>query len=156
MLQSLQFPPLNEWSSSGTSSWLITFLIMDQHIPACLVRILLIRAGIESNPGPTPKAVFHCAVCQLVINDRKSRSVKCHYCQNWIHQSKPNCSNLKYLKQWSPHYKCPACLRTINPTNPTPCSPNPGSSPSPRPPPLPSVSSTTQHNQQHKSNAIQL
>mgnify|MGYP001207719553 CR=1 FL=1 len=68
---------------------------------AGLVRTLLIRAGIEQNPGPTPGAKFYCNVCQKALSHNSS-SVQCCKCKNWIHFRKVNnCSNLKSINQYT-------------------------------------------------------
>ena len=123
--------------------WLIIFLTADQLLPANLVKILLLRAGIESNPGPNPSEEYLCNICQLVINDKRSKSVKCNNCQKWIHQSYPNCSGLKNLKSWSRNYNCQKCLSTnvpdtSQPSQPQRRQPQPARPPPPQPQPQPS------------------
>ena len=68
-------------------------------MPAGLVQILLLRAGIETNPGPTPGRGWICCVCNLEINEKIHASVRCNKCHNWCHfrKSKNNCSLLKNL-----------------------------------------------------------
>ena len=51
-------------------------------MPATLLRILLQRAGIESNPGPIPKAV-KCCNCMKKLN--KKGSVRCSSCRYYAH-----------------------------------------------------------------------
>ena len=93
------------------SVWI--FLITDQPVPACLVRILLLRAGIESNPGPI---TYYCSVCSLILHP----SVQCRKCSEWVHFRKVNnCSRLIKKKEW-PTYICPTCLDDPFPTQPAP------------------------------------
>ena len=91
-------------------------------MPACLVRLLLIRAGIETNPGPTTRPHhphgegrqgWICCVCNLPIRSN-STSVLCHYCKNWCHwrsksSKNQNCSNLKTVKDYNDNFSCPSC-----------------------------------------------
>ena len=75
------------------------FFKTDQHTPAGLVRILLFRAGIELNPGPTVKYV--CPICKSTLRSN-SKSVQCSACSEWIHVRKlNNCSGLTSLKQYT-------------------------------------------------------
>ncbi len=85
-------------------------------MPACLVRILLLRAGIESNPGPI---TYYCSVCSLILH-RNSPSVQCTKCSEWVHFRKVNnCSRLIKKKEW-PTYICPTCLHDPFPIQPAP------------------------------------
>ena len=120
-----------------SSFHLIIFLSKDQILPANLVRLLLLIAGIEPNPGPNPGDIYICNICQKVINFKKSKSVKCNNCQNWIHQSYPNCSDLKNLKSWSTNYNCQKCLPMNQQAQHPPPPPPP-----PSPPPAPTYSSS--------------
>ncbi|ESN96731.1 hypothetical protein HELRODRAFT_189348 [Helobdella robusta] len=54
----------------------------EQTIPASLLRCLLLRAGIESNPGP-PK-IWICPICNMKIN-KTQYSARCRSCCNWCH-----------------------------------------------------------------------
>ena len=93
-------------------------------MPACLVRMLLLKSGIESNPGPPgPRryrmtTIYECSVCKSIINDKREQSVLCSKCKNWCHynsQANKNCSKLKSIKDYDRGYSCPTCL-----TLPTP------------------------------------
>ena len=93
-------------------------------MPACLVRILLLRAGIESNPGPI---TYYCSVCSLILHP----SVQCRKCSEWVHFRKVNnCSRLIKKKEW-PTYICPTCLHDPFPTQPAPPPHHPRCSPPP-------------------------
>ena len=73
-------------------------------MPACLVKQLLIRAGIESNPGP-----YICPVCAVRLH-ANTTSVKCNKCNEWVHlRQKNNCSDLKSRKNYSPNFICRSC-----------------------------------------------
>jgi hypothetical protein len=78
-------------------------------MPAGLVKLLLLKAGIEPNPGP----IYICPVCNVELR-RNSRSVQCCKCLEWIHfRSQNNCSNLKSTtkKDYDKNtYVCPSCL----------------------------------------------
>jgi hypothetical protein len=123
-------------------------------MPAGLVKILLLMAGIEPNPGP----VYICPVC-LVKLKTNSTSVQCNYCLKWVHHRRQNnCSELKSTKEYDKSYICPSCRS--NPTftsaalpqpviNPQPViypTKNPASQqpPSTPPPPPPSTPPPTQ------------
>ncbi|ESN91258.1 hypothetical protein HELRODRAFT_182117 [Helobdella robusta] len=54
----------------------------EQTIPASLLRCLLLRAGIESNPGP-PK-IWICPICNMKIN-KTQYSARCRSCCNWCY-----------------------------------------------------------------------
>ena len=93
--------------------------------PACLIRLLLIRAGVEQNPGP-----WFCSLCSKKLT---SYSVQCSKCNNWLHIK---CSGITSkqrakLKTWFG----PCCTSHQPPARP----PNPSTSPPPpnTPPPPP-------------------
>ena len=87
-----------------------TFFTKDQAKSASLVRLLLLMAGIEPNPGPTPGNKFYCPVCKILLLKKNSSSVRCNECKQWCHFRKiNNCSNLKSIKQYTPNYICPSC-----------------------------------------------
>ena len=69
---------------------------MEQLIPSSLLQMLLIIAGIETNPGP--KRVWDCTVCKNKIDERKEWSVKCNSCKLWLHW---DCSELGSHGRWS-------------------------------------------------------
>ena len=94
---------------------------------AGLVKLLLIMAGIESNPGP-----YICPVC-LVKMRSNTPSVLCNSCNKWVHFRKlNNCSKLTSTKDYSTNYKCPKCS---NDPLQLPNNPNPPPSFNPMPPP---------------------
>ena len=104
-------------------------------MPATLVKILLLRAGIEPNPGP-PGPTFICPVCQKPINDKKQQSIQCNNCQKWCHRrtnKNTNCSQLPKDKKWSPNYICPVC-RGNRGGPPPPPPPSPVAREEPAPP----------------------
>ena len=75
-------------------------------MPACLIRRLLLIAGIEPNPGPP---TWSCAVCSQNC-PRGRAAVMCNGCKQWCHFRKNNnCSDLTKLKDWSALYTCRKC-----------------------------------------------
>ena len=83
---------------------------------AGLINLLLLMAGIESNPGP-----YFCPVC-LVKLKSNSTSVQCNKCLEWVHlRRQNNCSELKSRKDYSKFYICSTCLHDPlpNPSNPS-------------------------------------
>ena len=92
------------------------FLTADQTMPAGLIQMLLIRAGIESNPGP-----YICPVCNVKLHSNTT-SVQCNFCSQWVHHRKQNnCSELRTTKDYNQSYKCRACLNDplSSPTQPS-------------------------------------
>ena len=99
------------------------FVIKDQLPPAGLVRMLLLIAGIEPNPGPIPGREWICSVCNQQINERTQTSVKCNKCNNWCHLCKnkeTNCSQFKSIRNYSLVFQCPKCCDSYNTTNKQP------------------------------------
>ena len=97
---------------------------MGQTYPAGLVQMLLIRAGIETNPGPTPGIKYTCCVCFMNLSNN-SKSVLCQKCKNWCHFRKDkatNCSQLKSINQYTLDYACSTCA---NQPKPLPNQPKP-------------------------------
>ena len=89
-------------------------------MPACLVKMLLIMSGIETNPGPPgPQGkVYVCCVCQKTLS-QNSCSVKCNKCENWCHfrkKKETNCSQLKSTSHYTDRFICKPC--TLLPTTP--------------------------------------
>ena len=76
---------------------------------AGLVRILLLMAGIEPNPGPGK--IYICPVCHVKIKTN-AKAVQCCKCTEWVHFRKlDNCSNLKSTKDYdNKTYVCRSCL----------------------------------------------
>ena len=116
-------------------------------LPATLLRLLLIRAGIETNPGP-----YTCTTCNKNINDRRQISVLCTGCNNWLHLA---CTSLKSIneRKKSPNWKGNCCSAQTPPRQPTiqasrrPNQPNQQrrrrpSPPPPRPSPTPPAGDT--------------
>ena len=102
-------------------------------MPACLVQLLLLKSGIESNPGPLPGLKYPCSVCKIDITKRNT-SVLCSKCKNWCHfhrtiKSK-NCSLLKSTEDYDRGYTCPTCSPPPPPPIPTASQLNTLSSPS--------------------------
>ena len=108
-------------------------MVTNQTMPASLIKILLIRAGIESNPGPI---TYSCPVCKSNLS-RNATSVQCNRCQEWVHFRKSNnCSELPSLKTYNKNYICPACLNDPLPTHfPSNTYTSNSRPPSPPPPP---------------------
>ncbi|ESO12174.1 hypothetical protein HELRODRAFT_158637 [Helobdella robusta] len=75
------------------------FSSTERAIPAVLLRCLLLRAGIEANPGP-PK-IWICPGCHQRIN-KTQYSARCRTCYNWHHLN--NC-----LTNINGHYYCNNC-----------------------------------------------
>ena len=95
-------------------------------MPAGLVKILLLMAGIERNPGP----IYICPVCFVRVREN-AQSVICNKCQKWVHLRKQNnCSELKSFKDYNKSYICSSCS-----FDPLPDPPSPPSPPSPTSPP---------------------
>ena len=92
-------------------------------MPECLVHMLLLMAGIESNPGPKdPEPDYYCPVCQIKLPSN-SWSVSCCKCNKYVHFRKTknnNCSRLVGINKWTEEYICPACETPPVITNPTP------------------------------------
>lgn len=83
----------------------VFFSSMEWPLPASLLRLLLLIAGVEPNPGPNK--IWICSVCNKRIN-RNSASVKCNKCGEWCHLRV--CSSLKTSRQWSSQYIASCCL----------------------------------------------
>ena len=99
------------------------FVIKDQLPLAGMVRMLLLIAGIEPNPGPIPGRGWVCSVCNQQINERTQTTVKCNKCNNWCHLCKnkeTNCSQLKSIRNYSLFFQCPTCCDSNNTTNKQP------------------------------------
>ncbi len=84
----------------------------NKKLPAGLIRLLLLIAGIEQNPGP-----WFCPVCTKHIG---STSVQCSTCLAWLHVK---CSSLKTSKERKKYdnWTGPCCkTTTIPPISRTP------------------------------------
>lgn len=79
---------------------------MERHYPAGLLQILLIRAGVETNPGPR---TWYCSVCKRILEKNKI-SVRCNTCNGWSHL-KP-CSGLQSHNQWNANFSSQCCNST--------------------------------------------
>ena len=92
------------WLLSSRAETAIGFLPSELQRPACVVRTLLLIAGIERNPGP-----IICKECQRKVG---SNSIKCTWCGMWVHQK---CSGIstkdirKLAKEGKYIYECPTC-----------------------------------------------
>lgn len=87
------------------------FSSVEYSLPATILRTLLIRAGIETNPGPKTRLnnrlnnKWPCGICS---KDATRSSVKCSGCKLWIHY-RP-CSRLLKWEDYSQYaYRCPKC-----------------------------------------------
>lgn len=69
--------------------------------PPCSVPLLL-RAGIESNPGPT----WPCSTCGKSAH---RGSILCTSCDLWVH-TKKSCRSIKASEYIRGVYKCPSCM----------------------------------------------
>ena len=82
-------------------------------MPAGLLLILLLRAGIKRNPGPTSagktrtKINWACSVCCQNIPKTKCY-VQCNKCTKCVHLS---CSGLSISAKWSTIFTGPCCMR---------------------------------------------
>ena len=93
----------------------LVFLGMEHLLPAQVLRILLLRAGIEPNPGP--KNCWICAICQRERFDKSKRGkgwVLCSKCGNWVHS---NCAGIN-VRDWHSAYIAPCCPRNSPPSSP--------------------------------------
>ena len=109
---------------------------------------MLIRAGIEPNPGPN---TYHCASCKKNLG---AYSVKCTKCEGWLHIK---CSRLKNSSERKkfPNWTGPCCS-PIPSFHPSKNSPNPSSRSTPPPPPPPQPPQPTTNIQQADINILQL
>ena len=92
--------------------------------PAGLIRLLLIRAGIEQNPGP-----WYCPICNKATTPT---SVECSKCHKWLHIK---CSGFKTSKDRLKYkiWHGPCCNSSTNP----PAASTPPPPPTPTTPPSP-------------------
>ena len=105
----------------------LVYLTTSKTTPACLIRQLLIRAGIEQNPGPDP---WPCILCNRWLT---STSVQCTKCKGWLHIK---CSTLPSAKHRSKHNNWigPCCRPSFSPAPPTHSQPPHHTPPRPQPP----------------------
>ncbi|GAB0099134.1 hypothetical protein DMENIID0001_149740 [Sergentomyia squamirostris] len=73
---------------------------------ATLLLMLLLLAGIETNPGP----VWTCSVCRTPIR-RSVASVLCNGCRNWCHLRR--CAGLGSGGDWSDSFRASCCLGPV-------------------------------------------
>ena len=99
----------------------VVFSEGEQAMSAGLLRVLLLRAGIESNPGPATN-IWPCSSCGNNIT-RKQGSLSCNKCSGWIHLK---CSGIKQA-QWTTNYIGPCC------SNGSTFTPKSSSTPTPTP-----------------------
>ena len=109
--------------------------------------MLLIRAGIESNPGPTTRPSrasdegprdWICCVCNKPI--KNCPSVKCNKCKNWCHLRKSksnNCSKIKNSKKQTDIFIYSTCDSKTKDCDSNPENRSPPPSPPPQPAPDP-------------------
>ena len=89
----------------------IGFLTTEQITPAELIRNLLIRAGIETNPGPR----WIWCICRKPLN--KQGSVRCSKCGKYAHYK---CTPFSNASQVSYNWSCTQCNHPPPPpTHPT-------------------------------------
>ena len=79
----------------GTVSFRLRLPSLEQLLVAELLRILLTRAGIESNPDMKE---FFCCVCAKRLHPN-STSVRCSTCNGWSYLN--ICSDLKIYREWT-------------------------------------------------------
>ena len=85
----------------------IVFLDADSSEPAHLSQLILLAGDIETNPGPEL-----CGICNKRVT---SNSVKCTWCEKWIHQ---RCSGLlksdivQMARDTTYRYECDNCKVT--------------------------------------------
>lgn len=72
---------------------------------ARLLRILLQRAGVETNPGP--RVVYICPVCKKTLS-KGVASVRCTQCNEWCHLK--HCSGLSHTKFWNTNFVASCCF----------------------------------------------
>ncbi|KAI5753538.1 hypothetical protein M8J77_001119 [Diaphorina citri] len=102
----------------SATATIIKFSTSEQPSPASLLRLLLLMAGIESNPGPsTPGNIWLCAICKLPIHPN-STSVQCNKCKQWCHLRV--CTSLQSHRQWTTSFigSCCQSMSTIHNTPP--------------------------------------
>lgn len=103
----------------------VVFWTIEYHTPAVVLSILLRRAGIEENPGPT----YKCPVCRKPVS---RNSMRCQSCNEWCHL---RCSGLNKLSDWHVNFIAPCCAHRHRPPSPqTPPPPPPSPPPSPHKP----------------------
>lgn len=83
------------------------FLFWKQHIPECLLRILLVRAWIEESPKP-----WFCMVCQ--DTHHRSILVRCNRCEGWVLFR--NCSGPTRLRNYSDRDYVESCCNIVVPS----------------------------------------
>ena len=95
----------------------------NEKLPANLIRLLLIIAGVEQNPGP-----WFCNICTKRLT---SYAIQCDCCLQWIHVK---CSRLKSIKERQKFntWHGPCCQQQPPPPTPPhgpppPCPPQPPS-----------------------------
>ncbi|XP_073822070.1 uncharacterized protein [Musca autumnalis] len=75
-------------------------------MPAVLLKILLIMAGIEQNPGPTSTEVTICSVCHTRIT-RNLVQFQCSQCLGWCHLRR--CSGLASHRDYTDTFVASCC-----------------------------------------------
>ena len=81
-------------------------------LPAQLLQLLLIRAGIEQNPGPD---IWPCTICSKFLPEY-STAILCTSCFGWLHVK---CSGLKTSKERKKynHWTGPCCTHPSSKTS---------------------------------------
>ena len=98
---------------------------INPHLPSQLIRTLLIRGGIEPNPGPTPSVKCH--HCGKTIARRRPPPaayppIACPGCDKGFHLK---CTDLRETKDLHPGWRCQGCLNHLPQMAPTPPAPAP-------------------------------
>ena len=116
----------------------LTELTKNKALPACLIRLLLLIAGIEQNPGPW--------ICPICDKNLISYAVECVKCNKWLHIK---CSKLKSTKERKKitNWIGPCCLFAPSPPQFRPSPPPP--TPRPRRPPTNHHQHPQQQHPQH-------
>ncbi|VDN14829.1 unnamed protein product [Dibothriocephalus latus] len=86
------------------------FTLTEQPLPATLLRLLLLTAGNEANPGP----LWCCSLCQVRLGCSDC-FVRCGSCNGWYHL---RCSGLTNSADWSPTFSCPSCPMLLSAPTP--------------------------------------
>ena len=95
-------PPITTAAKIVNYSSCIIFLSWERPTPARLLRLLLLMAVIESNPGPSS---WRCTVCTSVIR-RKQCSVRYYGCLKRCHL---RCSGVAHPNDWDSDYRASCC-----------------------------------------------
>ena len=84
-------------------SFISVFSSREYSLPASVLQLILIMAGVEPNPGPQ---IWLCSVCGIRITNNIP-SVKCNQCSNWCHLK--HCTTLKSHREWTEDFIADCC-----------------------------------------------